>query len=465
MSMKRTRVYYRNSFMHIGHVNTLYYNNNVAEEHNGECFAIIDDRQDPDRIESIQEDFDYLELKHIKVISVHKYRKAIMDYTEDLIKKGDIYLHYCSSIETNTNRIIQHLKSPKMHFQLKLRCGSKPNTYKDPSVGYTKGYNYPEELTVMLIFDYIIKVLDYLLDVTDIISTTTSTSSEEEVSDVRDQNISNFFDNISNHKITYHRLNTYYIHGFKYSKKNWPQMNERDPYLLTIKGLKARHIPPVIIYAFYLHAAQMGTIRISHLGTLTQSYMYRNADRALGVVKPLEVEIANWEHQRTEYICKQVNPIRDSKMSLCSLSKTFYIDQSDYGIDAHKWTKGRVCRIKYGPIVKCIDVVLGDKFPKKLIVEILDGWNNDRKVNSVQWVSSEWNQSPVKVLYYLYNWFYTGQNTIMDPRISEGYIERSAFNDLSKVYQLERNGYYVYDKYLSRINAMPTFICICKIKN
>ena len=51
--------------------------------------------------------------------------------------------------------------------------------------------------------------------------------------------MSTFFDENVNHNISYHRLDTYFIHGFKYSKKNWPMMDERDPYLLTIKGLKA----------------------------------------------------------------------------------------------------------------------------------------------------------------------------------------------------------------------------------
>lgn len=457
MAFQKTRVYYRNSFMHIGHLNTLYHNDNVVKKHNGICYAIIDDRQDEDRIKSIREDFEYLKLKNITVVSVHNYRKEIMKYTEYLIDRGDVYLHYCSNIETNSDRIKNYLKHPRMHYQLKLKCGDKVNPYKDPSIGYTK--DYTGGLNIMLIFDYIIKVLDTILDVTDIIST----SGNGDSSDVRDQQISTFFDHNINDNISYHRLETYFIHGFKYSKKNWPMMDERDPYLLTIKGLKARHIPPTILYSFYLHATQMGQIKISYLGSLLRSYLYRNTDRVMGVVNPLEVHIENWPSKSTEYICKTINPNRNSQMTLCPLSSKVYIDHFDFGIDNQKWAKGRLCRLKYGPIIKCKDVELDTRGPTKIIADVDESYAS--KVRSIHWVSSEWGQGPIRVLFYQYNWFYTGQNSLLDPRISEGYIDSSVFNDLSKIYQLERNGYYVYDKYLSSINGLPTFICICKIKN
>lgn len=456
---QRTRVYYRNPFMHIGHLNTLYYNDNIAKQHGGICYALIDDRPDDNRITSLQEDFEYLGLKHIKVVSVYEHRKEIMAYTEALIESGDIYVHYCSSIETDPERIITHLKHPKMHFQLKLKCHEIPNPYKDPSIGYTKDYNMG--LSVMLIFDYIIKVLDTKLDVTDIISTSTA-----EVSDVRDPNISNFFDALNTRKIAYHRLDTYFIHGFKYAKKNWPRMNERDPYLLTIKGLKARHIPSNILYAFYVHATQMGSIKITYLNNLLRSYLYRTADRVQGIIKPLEVEITNWTERRTEFICKTINPARDTDMTLCPLSNTLYIEHNDYGMDTIKWSKGRNCRLKHGPIIRCTDVQLGTHGPEKLEAELHEGYDYG-KIRTIQWLSSEWGQGPIKVMFYLYNWFYTGQNSIMDhgPRISEGYIDRKVFTDLNQIYQIERNGYYTYDSHLSSMNGIPTFICICKIKN
>jgi glutamyl/glutaminyl-tRNA synthetase len=458
MSFQRTRVYYRNPFLHIGHLNTLLHNDNIAREHNGKCYAIIDDRQDRDRVKDIKEDFDYLALTHIDVVSVHKHREQIMSYTEQLIEKGYIYIYYCNNIENNPQKIMQYMKNPKMHFQLKLRCSKDPeyrsNPYNDPSIGYTKEYS--SGLTIVLIFDYIIKVLDTLLNVTDIIST-----SATEVSDVKDQNISDFFDKGTT--IQYHRLDTYFIHGFKYSKKNWPMMDERDPYLLTIKGLKARHVPPVILYAFYLHATQMGSIKITYLGNLLRTYLYQNSDRVLGIVRPVQLELNNWTPLRTDYVCKHINPSRDAELSLCPMSDILYIDQNDYGIDSLKLTKGRTCRLRYGPNILCTDIELDDKGPIKIRADVLDSTGREKRC--IHWISAEWGQTPVKVIFYLYNWFYTGQNALLEPRVSVGYIENAVFKDLSRIYQIERSGYYVYDAELSRINKYPAFICICKLKN
>lgn len=455
--MKKTRVYYRNPFMHIGHLNTLYYNDNMAKQHQGICYALVDDRPDAGRIASLQEDFEYLGLKHLQVVSVSEYREDIMKYTEHLVSLGYIYIHQCNNIETDPKAIMHNIKHPKTHFQLKLKCGDRPNPYKgDSSIGYTK--EYANGLSVMLIFDYIIKVLDTKLEVTDIISTCTA-----DVSDVRDPNISTFFDSLEKRtgRITYHRLDTYFIHGFKYAKKNWPRMNERDPSLLTIKGLKARHIPPAVLYAFYIHAAQMGSIKITYLNILLKTYLYRTSDRAQGVIKPLKVKINNWTDRRTEYICKPANQLKNTDMSLSPLSDTFYIESADYGMDSQKWSKGRYCRLKYGPAVKCVDVNIDESGTIGLHAEIVE---SKERLRNMYWVSSTWSGRPVKVLFYLYNWFYTGQNHIVEPRMSEGYIDNCVFNDLSKIYQIERSGYYIYDNDLSMQTGKPCFICICKIK-
>jgi hypothetical protein len=448
MSFDRTRIYYRNPFLHIGHLNTLYHNQHIVK---GTCYAIIDDRQNRDRIMDIKEDFEYLGLNKIEIVSVLKRRQEIMNYTEDLIVKKHIYIHYCNSIETNPEKIMQHLTNPQMHFQLKLKCSDVPNIYTDPSVGYTK--IYPTGLSVVLIFDYIIKVLDSLLNITDIVSTNTT-----DVADVKDQLIANFFDKQNGNKICYHRLDTYFIHGFKYSKKNWPMMDERDPYLLTIKGLKARHVPQIILHAFYLHATQIGSIRISYLGNLLRAYFNQSTNKVLAVLNPLKIELTNWKPHRTEYVCKSVG---SDEMELCPLSNILYMEQSDYGIDVNRLTKGRICRLRYGPTIKCTDVELDDRGPVLIKAEILD----KRETRSVHWISSEWGQDPVRVKFYLYNWFFTGHNVHQSPRISYGYIDKSVFKDLTKVYQLEHNGYYVYDTKLSHENSIPSFICICKIKN
>ena len=457
MSFERTRVYYRNKFLHVGHLQTLFHNNNIATEHNGICYAIIDDRQEPERIKDVQEDFDYLQLANIKIVSVHEYQEAIMNYTIGLVRKGKIYINYCNYIENDPDKIIQHIKDPQMHFRLMLECSKGA----DPSIGYTKVNSEPvsnSKLSLVFLFDYIIKVLDSLLNITDIISTSTT-----EVTDVRDPNISLFFDQTV--KIQYHRLETYFIEGFRYAKKDWPSLDERDPYLLTIKGLKARHVPRIVLYAFYVHATQMGSIRITCLSNFLRNYLNRTCDRAFGVTNPIKVVLNDWPSKYTEYICKPVNPLNNSsKLQLCPMSNIIYIDRSDYGIDDDtKLTKGKSCRLKYGQLIHCTDVTIGEYASTQLQADFV---SNERKAKRcIHWISSEWGQEPIMVYFIMYQWFYTGQNTLQPPNISKGYIERSVFEDLTKVYQLERNGYFIYDSTQSLLLGVPTFIRICKIKN
>ena len=457
MSKARTRVYYRNKFLHIGHLQTLFHNNNVAKATNGRCFAIIDDRQDPARIQDVQEDFDYLELDHVQLVSVHKNSARILEYTLSLIEQGLIYMHYCSTTEHNPERITNLVKNPQMHFRLMLRCGGYG---EDPVIGYTK--QLPDApLTLVFIFDYIIKVLDKLLHITDVISTGTNTT---DITDVREPNISLFFDKDA--PIRYHRLDTYFIQGFKYSKKDWPSLNERDPHLLTIKGLKARHVPRTVLYAFYIHAVQMGMIKITFLGNLLRSYLNRACDRVFGVLSPVKVQLESWPQNHTEYICRPTNPLRDnSGLSLCPLSNTLYIENADCGIDLDKVTQGRYCRLKYSQYIRCINVQCDDKGPVSIRAEFIDDETPmGAPKKSIHWISAPYGQEPTAVIFQLYHWFYTGQGQSKPPQLIKGYIDNIVFRDLSKIYQLERTGYFMYDREASDKHGVPTFSRICKIQ-
>lgn len=435
---EHTRIYYRNKFLHIGHIQTLYYNNDVARKHNGICYAIIDDRQDLNRSNDIQEDFDYLGLDRTKIVSVHKYQKQIYLYTKKLIDDGKISM-ICNRGEIKN--MWDQLNYPTTPFQLRLLIS--PNIYTN--IGYSR--DIEGQLCVILIFDYIIKVMDVLLGITDIISTTADGTD----CDVKDSGIAAFF---GNEKLGYHCLDTYHIKGFKYTKKDWPITDERNPHLLTIKGLYKRHIPSIVLYSFYLHACQMGTVQISYLDQLLKTHLNGTSQKIFGIIDPLRVVIDNWNHRTTEFICK-------IDKSHVPLSNVIYIDKSDFGLDTIKFSKNRSCRLRYGQLITCTDVELTEKGPNTLHVTYAN--NNDRSQKSIQWISSIWGQEPIKVCYYLYNWFYTGNNVIVEPQITIGYIEPVVFQNLDKVFQLERNGYFMYDHEISQHERMPTFVRISKI--
>ncbi len=446
-----SRMYYRNNFFHIGHLKTLYDNDRLAKKRNGVCYAIIDDRQDSSRISSIQEDFDYLELRHIKTVSVRSEHQRIFQYTLSMIRDGNIYLYHCDEKVTNIDRIIKAVTQPKMHFQLRLNCGADSN---DPAIGYTSEDQTNGGFTVVLIFDYIIKVLDILLGVTDIVTT-----SQTDVNGVKDVYISGFFDKITN--IRQFRLDTYHIHNFRYSKRGW-DVDEKNPYLLTIKGLKSRHVPVQVLKAFYLHGCQMGNIKIQFIATLLNKYLFKHSEKSLGVLKPMKVNIDNWRAKQTEYVCGPKSLHFSKETKHYPLSDVIYIDTSDYGIEPGKINKGRSVQLSYGPCITCTDINLTNCQQPVLSACIdLSVVHSDTK--KIHWISSSWDETPCQARYYLYNWFYTGFNSLIDPEVVEGYIDNSVFGNLDHIYQLEQLGYFVYDRELSIRDNIPTFIRICKI--
>ena len=477
---KISRMYYRNNFFHIGHLKTLYDNERVARKNNGVCYAIIDDRQDATRISSIQEDFDFLCLTHIKTISVKREHQRIINYTLDLVQAGHVYIYHCDEKITNIERIHKSLASPKMHFQLRLNCNMGD---ADPAIGYTSDDN--GSLAVALLFDYIIKVLDVLLKVTDIITT-----SQTDIADVKDMHISVFFDKLTN--INHCRLDTYHIHNFRYSKRGW-DVDEKNPYLLTIKGLKARHVPVAVLKAFYLHACQMGSIKIQFLATLLNKYLFKHSERTLGVIKPVKVHLENWQPKQTEYVCGPKNSYYSKDIKHYPLSDVIYIDSLDYGIEPGKLNKGRTLPLCYGPVLTCSGISLAN-YQKPVLSGIIEltgspysvsspnagsnsspnaGSNSspnatpnalgNSDVKKIHWISAPWDEQPCQAQFVLYNWFYTGFNSLLLPEVVDGFIDNSVFNNLDKTYHIEHLGYFVYDRERSMESNLPTFIRICKI--
>lgn len=439
MSRHVSRIYYRNSFFHLGHLNTILSNERIANKYNGICYAIVDDRQDNQCIADIKQDFDYLKVTHIQIISVKQYHSKILEYTVDLINKRKIYLYRCNIKETEPEKILGLIQCPNEHFQLRLNLG---HTNSDPSIGYTGPYNGRLQLT--FIFDYIIKVLDDLLGVTDIISTSLT-----EINDVKDQNISAFFSK----SLRYHRLDTYHIIGFKYSKRGWDIIDEDNPFLLTFKGLKARHIPSDVLKAFYIHACQMGEINLKFLKNLLITYLSSYSVKTFGIIHPIKVVIDNWREKQTEYVPSRY---RKPEIMYHPLSNILYIEKEDYGM-GRKVNVGNKIYLTGGPTLQCNEIEMNESTKPVIHTELVTVAKHRQKYTT-NWISSGWNVRPCLVRFVLYNWFYTGYNSLLEPDTVDGYIDHNVFRDLDVIYHITDHGFFMYDRNLSAKNSIPTFI-------
>lgn len=452
----KSRIYYRNTFLHIGHLQTLCYNNDFAEQNNGQCCAIVDDRQDEGRIKQIQIGLDYLKLNNIKVIPVSAHNEFILLYTKELVKDGDVYITHCA----NTDDALNELEDPSRKFQIRLNYGDSP------TIGYSKEDEHnPGKHVIVFIFDYIIKVIDLLLNITDVVTTS--------LNDVTDRDIMGYFTNYVSSKIKYHRLDTYKIIGFRYSKRDWPALPEDDPRLMTLMGLKSRYVPSCVIKKFYNQATDLlkfgsyRAIKITQFDAILRNYLNATSLRAFGVLDPLEITLTNVEERYLEYAMKPCHPNRTSQYNIVPLTRRVWIDKNDFSLvqTSDKLSKNTSMRLKYANVIYCTDVILNRDRVKELKVKYYPV--NDKNQQVIHWVSCKSDEeTPRKVRYYIYNRFFTGENILneREPIIKEGYIDETVFKDLDRVYQLERIGYFRYDKDLSESNNITCFIKICGIK-
>jgi hypothetical protein len=430
----KSRVYYRNPFFHIGHLNTLAENQRMARNNNGICFAIIDDRQYPDRVTNIQIDLNYLKLDRIIPVSVKEWMPKIMEYVKTLVKQGHIILCRCTHRENNYAYIIEQLNNPTTNYQLRLLSHTDEST-----IGFS---NTEKDGSLALIFDFIIKVLDNLLEITDIVTT----SNNSDINDIKDDKISDILPS----NIRYHHFNTYNITHFKYSKRGWTADREDNPNLLTIKGMRARHIPVRVLQAFYIHGCQMGTISVNFLNRLLHEYLVQNSTTVNGAVNPIKICISNWPLKTTRYY---------DRMTM--LSDHCYVSHFDCGMGENKVNLGVSVQLVNGPTLTCTETnsdgsVITAKLDEETSINT-DSWRQKK----LQWISSSWDTEPHHVCFHVHVSFYTGHNSLLKPEVIYGYIDKRVFEDLSCYYYLDKLGYFIYDRELSLINGRTTFMVIC----
>jgi len=244
--------------------------------------------------------------------------------------------------------------------------------------------------------------------------------------------------------------------------------------LMTLRGLKARHIPHEVIYNFYQHAIQMmrhrSPVKITYFQLLLRNHLNLTANRVFAVIDPLRVTLSNFSEKQTDFILKNEHPMRShtsDSFKISPLSNTVYIDQHDFSLvnTGTSLSKGTKIKLKYtNSEILCDDVMMTNTGkPVELKTTFIPSQSQSK---SIHWISSESGKSPIKARFYIYNWFFTGDNQIhhSKPSIKDGYIEESVFDDLKKIYQVERVGYFIYDQKLTDKNdGIMCFMKICGI--
>jgi glutaminyl-tRNA synthetase len=177
-----------------------------------------------------------------------------------------------------------------------------------------------------------------------------------------------------------------------------------DPRMPTISGMRRRGYPPESIRRFCDRigvAKRESIVDIALLEHYVREDLNKQAQRVMGVLRPLKLVIDNYPENQVEEL-EAVNNPEDPSMGKrrVPFSRTLYIEQQDFREDPpgkfFRLAPGREVRLRYAYIIKCVDVVKNENGE---VVELHCTYDPDTKSGSSQsgrkvkgtlhWVSSE----------------------------------------------------------------------------
>ncbi len=138
-----------------------------------------------------------------------------------------------------------------------------------------------------------------------------------------------------------------------------------DPRMPTLSGLRRRGYTPESIRNFCdeIGVAKFNsTIEIGRLEHCLREELNRRAPRVMGVLRPLRLVIDNYPEDQVQQLDAVNNP-EDASMGTRQVpfSRVLYIERDDFREDPprkyHRLAPGREVRLRYGYIIRCVDVV------------------------------------------------------------------------------------------------------------
>jgi glutaminyl-tRNA synthetase len=227
---------------------------------------------------------------------------------------------------------------------------------------------------------------------------------------------------------------------------------------------------------------EMGVLENSvreHLGAISQ--------RAMAVLRPLKVTITNWPEGQVEMLTAQNHPGNpDMGVRKISFGREIFVEQDDFMEDPprkfFRLRPGGEVRLRYGYIIKCVDVV---KDADDNVVELLCTYDPEtrsgaaevqRKVKgTIHWVSAT---ESVKAEVRLYDRLFTVARpdhgsevdfkSHLNPEslevLCDARIEMSLVANSNTAVQFERTGYFVHDAIDSKPDA-PVFNRIVTLRD
>jgi len=429
MSDKICRIIYRPEWnLHLGHLPTLYYNNQWALENNGTCYLILDDIYRPEEyLRHFREDLAWLNFSHIVIKPLSEYLNQIVETTQQLIRSGHVL------VESRIRGVCQRYCDPKI----------SETIFKDIIVNESnESYHVKfvsSDSDVSTIFrscreqknwtmDYMISVIDYLLGVTHIINLSKMDILNLQISKKLCDALGCQIPEIVNKK-------PFRISDLRYQKTSLDEMIQNksieswdDPRLLTLSGLRNRGYPAELLHRFCHMGYQMSVVGVSQLDHLLLNKYNQEAPRRFVILNPVTVKVTNWDPKVVKYVSKPDDPCSPWSYYLVPQNGQILLDRGDS-------TLGEVL-LKYSGLLTFTntDVDHPEATYSQTTVK-------DRAL--VHWMSYGICEEPQKAEFHMFKGYYTGNHHCnLGHRVKTGLIESDAVFVPGQIYNFERVGYF-----------------------
>ncbi|TES87275.1 MAG: glutamine--tRNA ligase/YqeY domain fusion protein [Dehalococcoidia bacterium] len=428
-----------NGYLHIGHAKAICLNFGIAAEFNGLCNLRFDDtnpiKEEQEYIDSIIEDVhwlgfdwddrryyasDYFEQMYQYAVQLIKAGRAyvdelsadeIRDYRGTLTRPGKESPYRGRSIEENLD-LFERMRAGEFPdgsrvLRAKIDMASRNLNMRDPVMYRILHSEHPRTGDKWCIYP----MYDWAHGLEDSIEGITHSICTLEFEDHRPL-YDWFLDELGVYhprQIEFARLNLTYT---VMSKRMLLELVREghvsgwdDPRMPTISGLRRRGYTPESIRNFsrYIGVAKTGsTIDIALLEHSLREDLNKQAQRVMGVLRPLRVVIDNYPEDQVEEM-EAVNNPEDPGAGTRKVpfSRVLYIEREDFREDPPKkffrLAPGREVRLRYAYFITCVDVVKDEQSGE--VVELRCTYDpatrggdspDGRKVKAtLHWVSAE----------------------------------------------------------------------------
>lgn len=236
-----------------------------------------------------------------------------------------------------------------------------------------------------------------------------------------------------------------------------------DPRLLTVGGLRRRGFPAEAVTAFCREAGitnSDSTLTYHNLMYHVRSRLNADCPRLLAVMNPLEVIISNLpDHFSTSYQARKFPQSgTDTSCYDVELTKRIWIQAQDFQSDPAKsfygLAPGRRVLLKYAVVVECVSYTEIDAKVTSVEVRLIHDFSGKLPKGVLGWVAQDTCLN-IKIA-NLPDYDDICQSIHYVDCKSSPYIQ--TYVQSAQVFQIERQGYYVYD------SASGTFLRTCQMR-